>query len=74
MINKLFNALNQPLGRIGVLIALLVVVSGDLGYSPNAESAGTTHPVPAQCACWSGYSVSILSSRCTARPIAWHPH
>ena len=28
MIKKLFNALNQPLGRIGVLIALLVVFSG----------------------------------------------
>ena len=28
MINRIFNALNQPLGRIGVLIALLVVLSG----------------------------------------------
>ena len=28
MINKVFNALNQPLGRIGVLITLLVVFSG----------------------------------------------
>ena len=28
MIKRLFNALNQPLGRIGVLIALLAVFSG----------------------------------------------
>ncbi len=28
MVNRVFNALNQPLGRIGILIALLVVLSG----------------------------------------------
>ena len=28
MINRIFNALNQPLGRIGIFIALLVVFSG----------------------------------------------
>ncbi len=28
MVNRLFNALNQPLGRIGVVIALLAVLSG----------------------------------------------
>ncbi len=28
MVNRIFNALNQPLGRIGVLIALLVILSG----------------------------------------------
>ncbi len=28
MINRIFNALNQPLGRIGVFIALLAVFSG----------------------------------------------
>ena len=47
MIKRLLDAINQPLGRIGLIIAALVVLSVGMGDCPNTDSATTADPVSA---------------------------
>ena len=43
MIKRLFNALNQPLGRVGVLIVLLALLSGAVwGIAQTQKTPATT--------------------------------
>ena len=73
MIKRILDALSQPLGRIGILIAGLAVLErGGLGNRTDPESA-TSNPSSSRTVCmwaWACSACSATPARCAVLPRA----
>ena len=64
MIKRVFDAINQPLGRIGVLIAVLIIVSAGIWGIIQTQ---TTPPQPIACMwAWAYNACIAILARCGA--------
>ena len=72
MIQKVFNWLIQPLGRVALLIAALGGSQpGGLGSEPDPDDARATDRIPAYQTFGDGHSVFVLPSRRDAWTFGW---